>query len=160
MRELHETSRVANVAMTSSPSRLKSGLGQAEPFTGSTEEVMLRNLACVVGFALIQVFSTAAFAADFGTAEEAKAMLERAVAAVKEDKAKALDMFNKGEGGFKDRDLYVWCANASDGIVTAHPALKGKQLRDIKGKHGAPFGETIMAGCHGVVATTRLGRAA
>ena len=57
--------------------------------------------------------------ADFGTAEEAKAMLEKAVAAVKEDKAKALDMFNKGEGGFKDRDLYVWCANASDGIVTA-----------------------------------------
>ena len=72
-------------------------------------------------------------------------MLERAVAAVKEDKAKALDMFNKGEGGFKDRDLYVWCANASDGIVTAHPYRhKGKQLRDIKGKHGAPFGETIM----------------
>jgi hypothetical protein len=39
--------------------------------------------------------------ADFGTAEEAKAMLEKAVAAVKENKAKALDMFNKGEGGFK-----------------------------------------------------------
>ena len=55
---------------------------------------MLRNIAFVVGFALIQVFSTAAFAADFGTAEEAKAMLERAVAAVKEDRAKALDMFN------------------------------------------------------------------
>ena len=31
-------------------------------------------------------------------------MLERAVAAVKEDKAKALEMFNKGEDGFKDRD--------------------------------------------------------
>ncbi len=82
---------------------------------------MLRNLASVVAFALIQVFSTAAFAADFGTAEEAKAMLEKAVAAVKEDKAKTLDMFTKGEGGFKDRDLYVWCANASDGIITAHP---------------------------------------
>ena len=64
--------------------------------------------------------------ADFGTAEEAKAMLEKAVAAVKENKAKALDMFH--------------CANASDGIFTAHPALKGKQLRDIKGKHGAPLG--------------------
>ena len=37
-----------------------------------------------------------------------------------------------------------WCANASDGIVTAHPVSKGKELRDIKGKHGAPFGETIM----------------
>lgn len=72
-------------------------------------------------------------------------MLERAVAAVKEDKAKALDMFNKGEGGFKDRDLYVWCANASDGIITAQPYQnRGKQLRDMKGKHGAPFGETIM----------------
>src|SRR4029079_19443297 len=105
---------------------------------------MLRNIAFVVGFAVIQVLSTAASVAapDFGTAEEAKAMLEKAVAAVKEDKAKALDMFNKGEGGFKDRDLYVWCANASDGIVTAHPVLKGKQLRDIK--HGAPFGKTIM----------------
>ena len=108
---------------------------------------MLRKIAFVVGFAVIQVLSTTAsvWAADFGTAEEAKAMLERAVAAVKEDKAKALDMFNNGAGGFKDRDLYVWCANASDGIVTAQPYMnRGKQLRDIKGKRGAPFGETIM----------------
>ena len=53
-------------------------------------------------------------------------MLDRAVAAVKEDKAKALDMFNKGEGGFKDRDLYVSCANASDGVVNgASLPLKG-----------------------------------
>ena len=37
-------------------------------------------------------------AAQYGTPDEAKAMLERAVAAVKEDKAKALDMFNKGRG--------------------------------------------------------------
>ena len=59
-------------------------------------------------------------------------MLERAVAAVKEDKAKALDMFNNGEGGFKDRDLYVWCANASDGIITAQPYMnKGKQLSTV-----------------------------
>ncbi len=72
-------------------------------------------------------------------------MLERAVAAVKEDKAKALDMFNNGEGGFKDRDLYVWCANASDGIITAQPYMnRGKQLRDIKGTRGEPFGETMM----------------
>jgi Single Cache domain 2 len=105
------------------------------------------NLAFVVGFSVIQVLSTATLvaAAEFGTAEEAKAMLERAVAAVKEDKAKALDMFNKGEGGFKDRDLYVWCANASDGIATANPhGKKGEKLSDIKGKHGAPMGDTIM----------------
>jgi len=59
-------------------------------------------------------------------------------------RAKALDMFASGEGGFKAKDLYVWCANADDGIVTVHPTSKGKQLRDIKGKHGAPLGETIM----------------
>jgi hypothetical protein len=60
-----------------------------------------------------------------------KAMLNRAVAAVKQDKAKALDMFNKGEGGFKDRDLYVFCASASDGILTAHPTMKAQQLREF-----------------------------
>jgi hypothetical protein len=83
-------------------------------------------------------------AVQYGTAEEAKAMLNKAVAAVQEDKAKALDMFNKGEGGFKDRDLYVFCANASDGIVTAHPTNKGKQLRDVLGKKGYPLGQEIM----------------
>ena len=41
-------------------------------------------------------------------------MLDKAVAAVKADKTKALDVFNKGGGGFKDRDLYVFCANASE----------------------------------------------
>ena len=81
----------------------------------------------------------------YGTSEEAKAMLEKAVAAMKRDKAKALDMFNKGEGGFKDRDLYVFCANASDGIMTAHPyGYKGKHLQEILGKKGKPFGQEIM----------------
>ena len=83
-------------------------------------------------------------AAQYGTAEEAQAMLNKAVAAVREDKAKALDKFNKGEGGFRDRDLYVFCANASDGIVTAHPTMKGKQLRDILGKKGFPLGQEMM----------------
>ena len=32
-------------------------------------------------------------------------MLEKAVTAVKQDTAKALDAFNAGEAGFKDRDL-------------------------------------------------------
>ena len=44
----------------------------------------------------------------------------------------------------KDRELYVWCANASDGILTAHPTNKGRDLSEIEGKHGAPFGQEIM----------------
>ncbi len=62
--------------------------------------------------------------AQFGSALEARAMLERMAAAVKVDKAKALDQMQKGEAGFKDRDLYAFCANVSDGVLTAHPALK------------------------------------
>ena len=99
-------------------------------------------------YAAVLVLFTAASvpAAQFGTAEEAKAMLDRAVAAVKEDKAKALDMFNKGEGGFKDRDLYVCCANASDGVVTAHPYHEGcKHLQRHQGQARAiRFGQEMM----------------
>ena len=108
----------------------------------------MRNLAFVIGQAAILVLLTPAAApaaqAQFGTAAEAKALLNRAVAALKADKEKALEMFNKGEGGFKDRDLYVFCANASDGILTAHPALKGEHLQDIVGKKGFPLGKEIM----------------
>ena len=106
---------------------------------------MLRGLAFVAAAVLFLLTASSVPAAQFGTAEEAKAMLERAVAAVKEDKAKAIDMFNKGEDGFKDRDLYVFCANASDGIVTAHPyGQRGKQLREIFRKKGYPLGQEIM----------------
>ena len=106
---------------------------------------MSRNLAVGYAAALFLVTAvSAAPAAQYGTEEEAKAMLERAVAAVKEDKAKALEKFNKGEGGFKDRDLYVFCANASDGTLTAHPSLRGEPLQDIKGKKGFPLGQEIM----------------
>ena len=90
-------------------------------------------------------FSASAFAqAPFGTEAEAKAMLDKAVAAVKADKAKALAMFQKGEGGFKDRDLYPFCANASDGAFTAHPALMGKKIQDIVDKSGKKLGEEMQ----------------
>jgi hypothetical protein len=55
-------------------------------------------------------------------------MLTKAVAALKADKAKTLDMINKGEGGFLDRDLYVFCANVSDGKSVALGNPNAKQL--------------------------------
>ena len=56
---------------------------------------MLRKL--LLGAVVTVALSTAAFAqAKFGTADEAKAMLTKAVAAVKADKPKAIDMFVKG----------------------------------------------------------------
>jgi hypothetical protein len=113
---------------------------------GKSEETMFRVAAFVALYiALIFAAVGTIRAGQYATPEEAKALLEKAVVAVKEDKAKALDMFNKGEGGFKDRDLYVWCANAGDGIMTAHPyGNKGKQLREIFGKKGYPLGQEVM----------------
>ena len=71
---------------------------------------MLRTSMIAAVSAAVLMFSATAFAQQTGgTPDEAKAMLMKAVAAVKADKAKALDMFNKGEGGFLDRDLYVFC---------------------------------------------------
>jgi hypothetical protein len=108
---------------------------------------MVRTLAfAIAGATLLVLFTSASLPAaqQFGTEKEAKAMLEKAIAALKVNKEKALEMFNKGEGGFKDRDLYVFCANASDGVLTAHPYLKGEHLQDIVGKKGYPLGKEIM----------------
>ena len=97
---------------------------------------MVRKLSLVLTAALAVMLVAGvatAIAAEFGTSAEAKAMLEKAVAAVKKDKAKALDMFTKGEGGFKDRDLYPFCGGP-DGNFTAHPKLVGKSLKELKDK--------------------------
>ena len=102
----------------------------------------LVTIAAVAGLATL---ATAALAqAQFGTSAEAKAMLEKAVAAVKADKAKALADFQAGAGGFKDRDLYVFCAGP-DGIITAHPAIKGQQIKSLVDKNGKKLGEEIVA---------------
>ncbi|MGB6923110.1 MAG: cache domain-containing protein [Methyloceanibacter sp.] len=106
---------------------------------------MLRNLILVTAStALIFGATLSARSAEYGTKEEARAMLDQAVAAVKADEAQALAMFNDAEGGFRDRDLYVFCANASDGIETAHPTAKGQQLGDIKDVNGFAFGGEIL----------------
>jgi signal transduction histidine kinase len=102
---------------------------------------MMKKLGYVLAVALsvMAVATLVAAQAQFGTAAEAKAMLEKAVAAVKADKAKALAMFAKGEGGFKDRDLYPFCGGP-DGNFTAHPTLTGKSLKELNDKAGKALG--------------------
>ena len=112
---------------------------------------MLRTSMIAAVSAAVLMFSPTAFAQQTGgTAEEAKAMLVKAVAAVKEDKTKALDMFNKGEGGFLDRDLYVFCVNVSDGITVAMGNPSEKQLigqdgRARKDSTGKAYGLELYA---------------
>ena len=79
---------------------------------------MIRGLMMGVVAASALTLSAAAVAQEsHGTAQEARALLDKVVAAVKADKTKALAMFNKGEGGFRDRDLYPFCFNISDGEI-------------------------------------------
>ena len=101
-------------------------------------------LAAVSAAALAAIVPAQAQQAQFGSAAEARSMLDRAVAAVKADKAKALAAFNAGTDGFRDRDLYPFCADASTGTFTAHPTLRGTQIRDLKDAAGNAFGEQIM----------------
>jgi hypothetical protein len=116
------------------------------------EETMIRTLMFAAVSAAALLLSPIAFAQQTGgTADEAKAMLMKAVAAVKADKAKALDMFNKGEGGFLDRDLYVFCYSLSDGKTVASGNPNAKQLlgtdaRSLKDSTGKDFGAELFAG--------------
>jgi hypothetical protein len=112
---------------------------------------MLRTSMIAAVSAAVLMFSSTAFAQQAsGTAAEAKAMLMKAVAAVKADKSKALDMFNKGEGGFLDRDLYVFCMTVSDGKIVALGNPNAKQLlgtdaRSLKDPTGKVYGPELYA---------------
>jgi hypothetical protein len=112
---------------------------------------MVREFVTAAVLAAVIALSPAAFGQQTGgTADEAKAMLMKAVAAVKADRVKALEMFNKGEGGFRDRDLYVFCVNVSDGtiVATGNPELRealGTDMRAAQNSTGTTFGEEIYA---------------
>jgi signal transduction histidine kinase len=75
-------------------------------------------------------------------------MLLKVVSALKADKKKTLDMINKGEGGFLDRDLYPFCFNARDGkaIAAASPNSKqalGRDVRTLRDAAGKPYGAEL-----------------
>jgi cytochrome c len=74
------------------------------------------------------------FAQQLATAEEARAMLDRAIAALKSNERTALNEFNnQNNKQFHDRDLYVFCFNMSDGRVTSYsaPFLIGTDVRTL-----------------------------
>jgi hypothetical protein len=83
-----------------------------------------------------------------GTAEEARAMLAQAVAAVKADRDLALATINKGEGGYRDRGLYPFCNRISDGKNVGGPisvVATGTDLNAVKDSTGKLYGLAILA---------------
>jgi signal transduction histidine kinase len=96
----------------------------------------------------VAIFANVALA--LGTAADAKAMLEKTVAALKADKAKTLDEINAGSNGFLEGDIYPFCFNLSDGITVAlaNPNAKaniGKDIRENKDATGDAFGVRLYA---------------
>lgn len=106
---------------------------------------MARNTMFSLIFSAALILSGSSFAAEFGTADEAKALLERAITDVKADAAGALVKFNSGEDGYRDRDLYVFCFSGADGVISAHPALVGTDVRGLKDNSGKAFGEEMFS---------------
>jgi cytochrome c len=104
---------------------------------------MSRSFAYAVAVLALLWSTGLATAQQSGTVVDAQAMFDRAVDALKADKAKALAEFNdKANKQFHDRDLYVFCYNMSDGKFTAHPnpAVMGVDVRTMKFKDD-PFGQ-------------------
>ncbi|MGQ9695845.1 MAG: cache domain-containing protein [Thermodesulfobacteriota bacterium] len=95
---------------------------------------------------LLSVFGlgigTISFAGEFGTKEEAEALVKKAISLIKsEGKEKAFAEINNPKGKFVDRDLYIFVYDLN-GKCVAHgfnPKMIGKDLLEIKDADGRYF---------------------
>jgi len=100
----------------------------------------------VVALAVFLVAGVA-WAAGKGTAKEAKAMVEKAIAYYKANgQEKAFAEFNNPRGKFVDRDLYIWVTTFKGHILShgANEKLIGKDLYDLKDTDGKQFIKEII----------------
>jgi hypothetical protein len=107
----------------------------------------VKRIGCMVAVVAVTAVLGSPWASDSGTEEEARAMLDRAIVALKADKAAALASFTAGAPVFKDRDLYVFCV-APNGVVTAnggHPDHIGLDTHEEIDALGKNIGEAILA---------------
>lgn len=109
---------------------------------------MMKKVLALVMAILFVASVGVAMAEDKGTAAEAKAMVKKAVAFMKEvGKDKALAEFNNPKGKFISKDMYVW-ATAIDGTNLSHPytpALVGKNMYNLKDADGKLFVQERIA---------------
>lgn len=100
-------------------------------------------MARILTYALAAALAASpAFAADHGSAAEARALLDKAVAKLTtEGPQKAFAAFNDKGGGFVDRDLYVFVFDMEGKYLAsgANPKLAGSEARDLKDAEGKPL---------------------
>jgi len=104
---------------------------------------MKKLIATTIGVSfLVLMAGSITFAAEFGTAAEAEAMVKKAIQFIKtEGKEKAFAEFSNLKGKFVDRDLYVtvYDLNAKCLAHGANPKMIGKDLIDMKDPDGKAF---------------------
>lgn len=91
---------------------------------------------------------TSVLASQFGTRDEAVAMVERAVTLYEQEGIDALKaaVEDTDNPDFHDRDLYVF-VNTIDGVWVAHgvrPSLNGQDMRGVRDASGDYFGLRIV----------------
>jgi len=101
---------------------------------------MKKLIATVIGVGfLVLMAGTVTFAAEFGTAPEAEALVKKAIQLIKADgREKAFAEISNPKGKFVDRDLYIFVYDM-DGKCVAHgfnQKMIGKELIEIKDSDG------------------------
>jgi hypothetical protein len=94
---------------------------------------------------LVVVWTVASFAEiQLASPADGRAMLERAITALKANEATALKAFNDEKNkDFRDRDLYVYCFSLPDGNITAYqsPVMIGTNVKELKIPPNNPVGQ-------------------
>jgi hypothetical protein len=84
-----------------------------------------------------------AFAQGPDDAGKARAMLLRAVAELRHDRAAAIAMFTNGDNGFRNGDIYVFCFERLSGkLLTGQNP--GTEVQTIRSSKGDPWGIRIF----------------
>jgi len=106
-----------------------------------------RNVAATILAVLVLFVTGAARADDAGTADQAKAMVEKAASFLAANgREKALAEFSNPKGQFIDRDLYI-VTYSPEGIRLSHPynaKLVGTSVLDAVDFDGKAYGKDII----------------
>ncbi len=93
----------------------------------------------------MSLIATRASAGEWGTRDEATAMLNKVIADMKKDKTGTMAKITAK--AYNDRDLYPFCSSYSDGKISAHGGDKsriGMTQADLKDATGKPYGAEIQ----------------
>jgi cytochrome c len=115
---------------------------------GETMSVILRGLLFI---GLLAGSLAAARAEDHGTADEAKALVAKAIELYREKGPPSFSIINKGAAsGFRDRDLYVYVFSGgtlAHARIVAHPIdrkLIGVNVEKLKDAGGNEYGLDML----------------